>query len=102
MYNLHNQWFTCPIWTYLEKNWNIINFIYVEKIRYMILAWIKMIVIIIIIIDSLNNRWKILRQFNYRMDRARMIVTYSMLHNFDEMWNQYEPWHIILRNRREN
>jgi hypothetical protein len=25
-----------------------------------------------------------------------------MLHNFYEMWNQYEPWHIILKNWREN
>jgi hypothetical protein len=36
------------------------------------------------------------------MDGARMIVTYPMLHNFYEMWNQYEPWHIIFKNRKEN
>jgi len=29
-------------------------------------------------------------------------ITYCLLHNFDEIWNQHEAKHIISRNRKEN
>lgn len=37
------------------------------------------------------------------MDRAiKVTITYCVLHNFNEIWNQHEAKHIISRNRKEN
>jgi hypothetical protein len=53
--------------------------------------------------DSLKNRWKILKQFHFIMDRAtKVAIACCVLHNFCEIWNQPKLRHVMLRNRREN
>jgi hypothetical protein len=41
--------------------------------------------------DFLKNRWKILKHFNYRVDKALLITVFCCkLHNYCEMWGAPE------------
>jgi hypothetical protein len=71
-----------------KKNWKTRNPIDVNKIRYDF-SMNKGRVVIENPFGSLNNRWRILRHFNPRVDgAAKVIVACCELHNFCEIWNQ--------------
>ncbi len=77
-----------PIWTYLQKNWKTKNLIDVNKIRYDS-SMNKGKVVTKNAFDSLKSRWRILRQFNSKVDNiAKVAITCCLFHNFCEIWNQ--------------
>jgi hypothetical protein len=81
---------TYSIRTYLKKNWKIRNPIDVEKIRYGSNMNLRKVVIENAF-GSLKNRWKILKHFNYRVDRASPIIIVScVFHNYCVMWGALE------------
>jgi hypothetical protein len=50
-----------------------------------------------------KNRWKILKNFNFRVNKVTKVTkTCCVFHDFCEIWKQPKPKHIISRNRKEN
>jgi hypothetical protein len=81
-----------PIRTYLIKNWKAPNDM--DKRRFDN-SMNSGRIVIEQAFGTLKNRWRILKNFNSRVDRAaRITVAYCWLHNYCEMLNQPEP-HVI-------
>jgi hypothetical protein len=77
---------TYSIRTYLQKNWKICNPTNVDKIIYDFNINLGKVATENAF-GSLKNRWKILKHFNYRVDRASpIIVVCCVFHNCYEMW----------------
>jgi hypothetical protein len=65
-----------------NKKWKTINLIDVNKIKYDS-SMNKGRVVTKNAFDSLRNRWKILRHFNFKVDRApKVAITCCVLHIF--------------------
>ena len=81
-----------PIRTYLIKNWKAPNDM--DKRRFDN-SMNSGRIVIEQAFGTLKNRWRILKNFNSRVDRAaRITVACCWLHNYCEMLNQPEP-HVI-------
>ena len=88
-----------PICTYLIKNWKAPNDM--DKRRFDN-SMNSGRIVIEQAFGTLKNRWRILKNFNFRVDRAaRITVACCWLHNYCEMLNQPEP-HVINAGFRRN
>jgi hypothetical protein len=82
---------TYPICTYLQKDWKTRNFANVDKIRYDS-NMNSGKVVIENAFGYLKNRWKFLRHFNSKVDKASPImIACCVLHKYCEMWGALEP-----------
>ena len=81
--------FAYPIRTYLQKNWRTREDLNKKNYdSYMNLGR----VVIKNAFGTLKNRWRVLKNFNMRVDRAaRVIVACCSLHNYCEMQGDLEP-----------
>jgi len=78
-----------PIRTYLQKNCKAHNDL--EKKRFD-KSMNSGRVVIKQVFGTLKNRWRILKNFNFRVDRsARITIACCSLHNYCEMMNQPKP-----------
>jgi len=76
---------TYLIRTYLQKNWKTHNFANVDKTRYDSNMNLRKVVIENAF-GSLKNRWRFLKHFNYRVDKASPIsIACFVFHNYCEM-----------------
>ena len=78
-----------PIRTYLIKNWKAPNDLQKKRFDHSMNSGR---VVIEQAFGSLKNRWRILKHFNSRVDRAASVtIACCWLHNYCEMMNQPEP-----------
>jgi hypothetical protein len=77
---------TYPNRTYLQKNFKTHIHVNVDKIRYNSNMNLGKVVIENAF-GSLKNRWRILKHFNFKVDKASSItIVCCVLHNYCEMW----------------
>jgi hypothetical protein len=84
-----------PIRTYLQKNWRTPEDLNKKKYDSCMNSGR---VVIENAFGTLKNRWRVLKKFNMRVDRAaRVIVACCWLHSYCEMQGDPEPWEADRR-----
>jgi hypothetical protein len=79
------------IWPYLHKNWKTYFAFDVDKHIYDS-SMNSRRVVIKNAFGSLKNKWRMLKHFNSRVDRAtRVVVACYVLHNYCFEWGAFEP-----------
>jgi len=79
------------IWPHLHKNWKTYFAFDVDKHIYDS-SMNSRRVVIKNASGSLKNKWRMLKHFNSRVDRAtRVVVTCYVLHNYCFEWSAFEP-----------